>query len=47
MPEAGNYAVRNSQFGIEFLDGWAAFEEELPKAGGTVAGMGAGGNLWH
>lgn len=30
---AGNYAVRNSQFGIEFLDGWAAFEEELPKAG--------------
>jgi hypothetical protein len=39
--------VRNSQFGIEFLDGWAAFEEELPKAGGTVAGMGAGGNLWH
>ncbi|CAK9040015.1 Pentatricopeptide repeat-containing protein [Durusdinium trenchii] len=30
---AGNYAVRNSQFGIDFLDGWAAFEEELPKSG--------------
>ncbi|CAJ1450405.1 unnamed protein product [Effrenium voratum] len=30
---AGNYAVRNSAFGLEFLDGWAAFEEELPRGG--------------
>ncbi|CAE7558430.1 unnamed protein product, partial [Symbiodinium sp. CCMP2456] len=30
---AGNYAVRNSDFGIRFLDDWASFEEELPRSG--------------
>eukprot|EP00930_Biecheleria_cincta_P083886 TRINITY_DN73390_c0_g1_i1.p1 TRINITY_DN73390_c0_g1~~TRINITY_DN73390_c0_g1_i1.p1 ORF type:complete len:583 (+),score=113.05 TRINITY_DN73390_c0_g1_i1:111-1859(+) len=30
---AGNYAVRNSKWGIEFCDGWAAFAEEVPKRG--------------
>ena len=31
--QAGNYAVRNSDFGIRFLDDWAGFEEELPRSG--------------
>lgn len=30
---AGNYAVRNSKWGIEFCDGWAAFAEEVPRRG--------------
>ena len=39
--EAGNYAVRNSRFGIDFLDGWAAYEEELPKGGHHSSDNGA------
>ncbi|CAE8601441.1 unnamed protein product [Polarella glacialis] len=30
---AGNYAVRNSAWGIAFCDGWASYNYELPKAG--------------